>query len=253
MTVYLYDGSFEGLMTAVLTALRRNDHGARIAPESNGETTLFDEKIAIATRSEDSDRLAKWISSALSPEVTARICLAFLSEIEGMETDILRYLEKGRAVGAGFHLALGDEAVLRIHRLVHKVTKERHRMMGLVRFSLLESGALYAPIEPDHNIVGLLAPHFARRMPEEDWIIHDRRRGIAAIYRRDAKRWDIHHAEVNGDPEFSEDEAAYRELWRQYCAGMAIPDRKNLKLQRQFMPRRYWKYLTEKGGMYPPP
>ncbi len=252
MTVYLYDGSFEGLMTAVLAALRQNDHGARIAPESNGETTLFDEKIAIAAQSEDCDRLVRWISSALSPEVTARICLAFLSEIEGMETDIVRYLEKGRETGSGFHLALGDEAVLRVHRLVHKVTKERHRMMGLVRFSQLESGALYAPIEPDHNIAGLLAPHFARRMPEEDWIIHDRRRNIAAIYRRSAKRWDIHQAEVSGEPEFSEDEAAYRELWRQYCAGMAIPGRKNLKLQRQFMPRRYWKYLTEKGGTYPP-
>ncbi len=253
MTVYLYDGSFEGLMTAALTVLRRNDHVARIEPEGNGEAALFDEKVTIAARSEDSDRLVRWISSAFSPEVTARVCLAFLSEIEGMETDILRYLEKGRAIGYRFHLALGDEAVLRLNRLVHKVTKEQHRMMGLVRFSQLGSGVLYAPIEPDHNITGLLAPHFAKRMQEEDWTIHDRKRGIAAIYRSSAKRWDIHQADMHGEPEFSGEEAAYRELWQHYCAGMAIPGRKNLKLQRRFMPRRYWKYLTEKEGTYPPP
>jgi hypothetical protein len=34
--------------------------------------------------------------------------------------------------------------------------------LGLIRFKRLEDDLYYAQIEPDNNIVGLLAPHFSR-------------------------------------------------------------------------------------------
>ena len=43
----------------------------------------------------------------------------------------------------------------------------------------------------------------------------------------------------------AEDEKLFQEMWRSYFKALTIKERKNPKLQRQHMPRRYWKYITE--------
>jgi len=42
-----------------------------------------------------------------------------------------------------------------------------------------------------------------------------------------------------------EGEEFYQKLWKSYFTHINIQERKNLKLQRQHMPRRFWKYLPE--------
>ncbi|NTW94650.1 MAG: DUF4130 domain-containing protein, partial [Chlorobiaceae bacterium] len=37
-------------------------------------------------------------------------------------------------------------------------------------------------------------------------------------------------------------------LWQTFFRTIAIPDRKNPRLQKSNMPMKYWKYLTEKQG-----
>ncbi len=41
------------------------------------------------------------------------------------------------------------------------------------------------------------------------------------------------------------DERLYQQLWRNYVRYTAITERTNPRKQRQDMPVRYWKYLTE--------
>jgi len=43
-----------------------------------------------------------------------------------------------------------------------------------------------------------------------------------------------------------EDESLYQELWQVYFKSVNIAARKNMKLHIQHMPKRYWKFLTEK-------
>ncbi|RYE25413.1 MAG: DUF4130 domain-containing protein, partial [Sphingobacteriales bacterium] len=38
----------------------------------------------------------------------------------------------------------------------------------------------------------------------------------------------------------------YQLLWKSYFNNSNIKERKNMKLHIQHIPRRYWKYLTEK-------
>jgi probable DNA metabolism protein len=45
----------------------------------------------------------------------------------------------------------------------------------------------------------------------------------------------------------------WEDLWRTYHHSVNNEDRKNPNLQRQFMPVRYWKYLTEMQEQGPPP
>lgn len=61
--------------------------------------------------------------------------------------------------------------------MARKVSRESHRMLGLIRFRNLPEDIYYAPIKPDFNILTILAPHFARRLPSQKWVIHDKKKG----------------------------------------------------------------------------
>jgi len=47
-----------------------------------------------------------------------------------------------------------------------------------------------------------------------------------------------------------ENEPDYQVLWKSYFDNVNIPERRNMKLHLQHIPKRYWKYLSEKrkGG-----
>ena len=45
---------------------------------------------------------------------------------------------------------------------------------------------------------------------------------------------------------YDEQEELYQSLWQVYFNSVNIKARKNMKLHIQHMPKRYWKYLTEK-------
>ena len=50
---------------------------------------------------------------------------------------------------------------------------------------------------------------------------------------------------------YNEEENLYQMLWQQYFSSVNIKARKNTKLHIQHMPRRYWKFLTEKQPHLP--
>jgi probable DNA metabolism protein len=45
----------------------------------------------------------------------------------------------------------------------------------------------------------------------------------------------------------AEDEVLFQKLWKQYYKSICIQERKNDKVHRQLLPKRFWKYLPEKG------
>jgi probable DNA metabolism protein len=51
--------------------------------------------------------------------------------------------------------------------------------------------------------------------------------------------------DIHRDPISSDREMFYQALWKSYFKNIAIGERKNPRLQRQFIPRRYWKNLVE--------
>jgi probable DNA metabolism protein len=47
-----------------------------------------------------------------------------------------------------------------------------------------------------------------------------------------------------------EKEVEYQVLWKSYFDSVNIKERKNPKLHLQHVPRRYWKYLSEKREQF---
>jgi len=89
----------------------------------------------------------------------------------------------------------------------------------------------------------LLVPHFVDRLGSVSWVIHDVLRHQAVIY--DTHHWRLVHCDEKKEAALSPNEKNCQDLWREYFRTIAIPSRANPKLQRQFLPERYWKYLVE--------
>jgi probable DNA metabolism protein len=140
-----------------------------------------------------------------------------------------------------FHLL--DPDVAAALAISKKVGRELHRLLGLTRFRLLDRGILYAPLEPDNDLIALLAPHFAIRLPREDWLIHDVKRKKAALYNK--KQWVITDLHLKESLPLAQEETELQDLWKTYFARIAIEERRNPRLQAGNMPKKYWKYLVE--------
>jgi hypothetical protein len=136
----------------------------------------------------------------------------------------------------------GDPAVRAVFAAAFKAGKEIERMKGMLRFSPGEDGLYLARCAPDHGILPALAEHFKSRFGASPWAILDEKRGIMLIRRAGE--------EPRLEPAAPGEEAArkgegWEKLWRTYHRSVNIENRKNEELQKRFMPRRYWKYLTE--------
>ena len=134
-------------------------------------------------------------------------------------------------------------AVLEALDLRGKVTGEIHRMKGFLRFMENDRGVLYAPYSPDNDITDLLAPHFAERFKNQQFVIHDIKRKIAAMY--DGINLVMFNAD-GADVYLSEYEKAFENLWKLYYKSVNIAERPHEKQMKGYMPVRYWKFLPEK-------
>lgn len=243
MLYYVYDGSFNGLMTAISESISLNSLPENIIPDYRTRDDLFGQYISISPDESKSDELLNSVSKYMGDESLSNILYCYLSDAPDSGIIIFRYILFGMNAGRKVNLHMTNDSVKPVLDLVRKVKCEQHRMLGIVRFRLVEEGLYYASIDPDHNIGGIIAPHFARRMADQNWIIHDTRRNLAVVY--DKKNWKTVDIDINHAPEDSEMELFYSDLWRNYFKKIAISERKNPKLQKQFLPKRYWKNLTE--------
>jgi len=122
-----------------------------------------------------------------------------------------------------------------------KFQHEIHRMMGLLRFTPDNNGEFTAKCEPDYFILPNLAEYFTARFGETPWSIIDEKRGLR-LRRLPGKEAEITPYKEESDKEKSDE---WEELWKHYHKTINNEDRTNPDLQRQFMPKRYWKYLPE--------
>jgi probable DNA metabolism protein len=244
MTVLVHDGSFEGLMTVLYRIFMEGEEGEEIVAAGDFQPGLFTPSQRVETRENQATAMMDAIRGRVSPKALRHSYYAFATGKRGTGTMIHRYLKKGFSLGAAVDARLLDPDVAALHNLSRKVGRELHRLLGLTRFRLLAGGLLYAPLQPDYEILALLAPHFALRLPRENWIIHDVKRSRAALYNR--REWVLTDLRRTGKLPLDQEERELQELWRNYFSHIAIAERKNPKLQAGHMPKKYWQYLVEK-------
>lgn len=248
ITYYIYDGSYYGMLTAIQWRFQIQSRNIIITPDQHKPNTLelFANYTQINTNKQLAKSLLKQIRSEISTRIENRIYYAFLSEQPGIEDFIFDYLSWGFEIGEQVEELLSKESVCKINNLSQKVSRERHKMLGLLRFQKLTSGIYYAPMEPDHDIITLIAPHFRKRLRDQSWIIHDKSREKYALYNQKQLIYTTSSISQNKLSKH-EEEQKFQNLWKKYFCNITIPERRNLRLQKQFLPKKYWKYLTEKN------
>ena len=170
--------------------------------------------------------------------------------------EISRFIEKVRQAGCASSdarssatraaLDRGDPDVLAVLRVAGKVQHEIHRLTGLLRFRPDLNGVYTARCSPDHFILPALAEHFTLRFGETPWAIIDEKRNLCLFREKGvpARLVPLSAASLNAAEDGKKD--SWEDLWKLYHRSINNEAKKNLTLQRQFMPERYHKYLPEK-------
>lgn len=251
MTRLIYDGSFEGLLTAVYEIYDRKLTQVSMQRGEHRSQALFDEVIDISTITDRANRVLKGLKTKLTIVGVQRLYAAHLAEIEGSDNILIGYMRYVFDSQQNIEEDYGNRYVMQVSEMVRKIRREKHRMEAFIRFQKLMDGTFYASIEPDFNVLPLLIRHFKNRYADQRWIIYDMQRKYGLYY-------DLHDVQYitfdfTAPPEGSnlssactEDEGLYQSLWKNYFKSANIPARKNTKLHLMHVPRRYWKHLTEK-------
>ena len=124
-----------------------------------------------------------------------------------------------------------------------KIEREIHRLIGLLRFSPDENGVYIARCAPDYFVLPAFAEHFTDRFGETPWAIIDEKRSLC-LSRQPPEQAEITKIAAGGINS-KQDDNEWEELWKHYHKTINNESRKNTGLQRQLMPKRYWKYLPE--------
>ena len=125
-------------------------------------------------------------------------------------------------------------------------------MEAFIRFQLTRDKLYYALCQPDFNVLPLIEKHFRQRYADQRWLIYDATRKYGIYYNlKTTENITLTFHEDTSDRNglalmLDENEQLYQQLWKQYFTSVNIVARKNTKLHIQHMPKRYWKYLTEK-------
>jgi probable DNA metabolism protein len=238
---YIYDGSFDGFLT-VIYACYYDKAPDSIEKESSYNFNILYEDKVIETDLVKSNKVYKAILEKISEDTSIHVYQAFLSEEEGIELKLFKYIQLGFKLGSKVNDFLSDETVNVVQKYSRKVAFEAHRFLGLVRFQEFK-GILYAAIEPTYNIVELLGNHFKARLTNEKWVIHDARRQIGIVY--EDNEWVLRELKFKKLESQETEELFYQNLWKAFHKSISIKERSNERLQMQHMPKKYWNNLIE--------
>lgn len=272
-TTLLYDGSLNGLMTAIFTIYDRKIKLPIIALDSREQNHLFEGTELVITDPDKGQRVWNRFYSLCEHQDAHQVYCAFLSEIIGIENTIYEYLKMTFAAQKAPGGNGTKSTVLKITQAAKMVHQEKQRIEALVRFHLIDEETYYANIEPDFNVLPLIGNHFKNQYTDQKWIIYDLKRNFGISYdletvqevqidfkkaRGQSGILPTRASENNSDVASSggfrnltglrinSNEINYKDLWNQYFNSANIKSRKNLKLHLQTVPKRSWKYLSEK-------
>ena len=252
MNVVLYDGSFEGLLTAIFEIYEYKIQDPDIHKSDDAVMGLFGTTHTVITIRSKSERVYKKLHEKLSGKSLKQVYKTFLSGEKNIENVLCRFIQYVISSKGPVENDYSHPDVLLVQQVSRKVDREKHRMEAFVRFQLTKDQLYYAIIQPDYNVLPLISKHFEERYADQRWLIYDISRKYGLYY--DLQK--VEEVEMNfsinlNDPlnlqmHFDEKEELYQKLWQQYFTSINIAARKNMKLHIRHMPKRYWKYLVEK-------
>lgn len=241
--VYLYDGSFDGLLCCVFEGFANHELPSAIEKTEYGQQSISTDYFHVSTDSEKSERVAKKIVSVSGQTALRHICLCYLSDFPDKELHIFNYIRACLKFGFSVNKHLTTDCVNAVITAAKSVSSEAHLYVEFIRFSELDNGVYYSKIEPKYNVLPIIASHFSQRYHNMPFIIHDVIHCQCIVY--NGKNCEIRGTDGMPVLNFSSTENKYRKLWKQFYDTISIQERHNEKCRMTHMPKRFWRCMTE--------
>lgn len=236
----------ESLYTAVFDLYLKET--PKLITSGDFQTELGAEVVEIHQDPEKARRIARAARKHLGPAGINKLRYVYAAECEDFEGVIFRYLKYIFSHGGAAAKNMAAPDVMAFEYLCRRVSIECHRLKGFVRFQSTESGIYYAKIEPDYNVMALIMPFFCQRFPNQDFLIHDARRNLVGIsHGKKRALFSLEQQEIS--VQLAEEEREFQRLFKEYYQHISIAERRNIKLMRGFMPRRYHRNLMERDEL----
>ncbi len=238
--IWLYDDSYDGLLTAIFCAFAHNGDSNIRAVGRNDEPSLFDSQL-VTTDCAKADRVTRGMQR-LDPLLSHNVYRAFLSQLPSIEDSVLAMLRLGFAQNTSPLDQLQHPAVHAVFAAVRRVGYQAERYVGLTRLHKINDQLYAADIEPDVNVLPLIGQHFHDRYGGLRILIRDVRRRLVLV--SDANGWHITSLPPGPLPPLPT-EPEMNALWRGYFKAIANPHRTNINLQQKFVPKKVRKHMVE--------
>lgn len=260
-SIVLYEPSFEGWLSAVFYVYEhklQNEPTLQLSAQDDYVPSLIAQAVSVDINEDNAERVLVRLNKLLGRSGMRNILWGFLSEKKDIGTTLFHVIKYAIDYpNRQIMQDLGRLEVLELIQTVKSVARERHRMEAFVRFEHTTDDIYFARVAPDFNVLPLIGEHFRQRYQDQHWAIYDLTRGYGIYYdksqstsSRPAELQTITHLDdaVIRNPAsiHSEDEQRYQKFWQGYFTNVNIKERKNVRLHKQYLPQRYWKYLSEK-------
>jgi len=241
-STYLYDGTFSSLLALISILVDLKNNPDDIKSERKYEPNLLDTPVYLDLG--NLEEKIKILKNKISVNVFHTVYYAYLSVNPKKELIIYYFIKNAIKYKDEVYFHRNLKCVNETLKISQNVSREAHHMKGFLRFKQMKN-CYYAEINPTNDVIGIVADHFKKRLKEDCWVVKDVNRGKYAIY--DLKdvmyigEEDIKSINLN----LAEKEEEFEKLWKTFFQTIAIKERKNLKVQMSFMPKKYWNYILE--------
>ena len=258
MTVYTFDGTMDGLLTAVFDAFALHEQPDQLLKQGDALPLFCEHLYRVSTDEEKARRVWTGLEKRLPCEALKLISVSWLSEQPELPTPLFLYICKVFRQG-DISKNFADPDVLEVTNIARRVLHEQLRMKQFIRFQKAKDGTYLAVVSPDHNVLPLITHHFSDRFNDQPWLIYDAKRHYGYYYdgaeviritfeNESTVPFNLSNGKLNAET-LSNDDQLFQDLWRTYFKAICIRERMNPRKQLSDMPRRYWKYMTEKNAM----
>lgn len=253
MVIFVYDKTFEGLLTAVFDAYSRRVFPDELLAEGEPFPLFYDEAVTVCTDAAKADRVWKGLERKISKTSLSGVTVTWLSELPEVDMLLFRYIRKAIDSPVTIEFNLGDPDVLETAKIWKKVNNERLRVMQFFRFQKAADGTYFAAVAPIYNVLPLVLPYAQDRFADQRWLLYDLKREYGFYYDL-RETTEVRFEEKDShlltgllaDDIMDQDEKLFQRMWKAYFKSIAIRERLNPRLHRQHMPERFWKYMPEK-------
>ena len=241
----IFDGSFEGFLTAIYDGFYLKTMNVEIHSTLNHCPNFLNMEIAVETDEIKVSKVYKSIETKLNEDILRQVYYLYLYDTNASFTLAFKYLKLAFKHGPSMALAKNNDTIILVDKYSRRVTLEAHRFTGFVRFKEVAPMVFYSKITPDYNILPLLVNHFVNRFNDQSFIIHDYSRELAIFYNKEESIIASLPQEKGDSLSKASSNEDYEILWKSFYKSTTIKERINPRQQRGYMPKRYWVNLNE--------